>query len=315
MFYQRIRNLVSLAKYKYRTNKNKVISTICIICICSFIIAIVPKNLRIYFIDVGQGDSTLIITPLNKKILIDGGGTEFGDYNVGEKTLMPYLLARRIRKIDYIIISHFDTDHCQGLLYIMQEMKVKNVIIGKQYEENENYRKFVNIIKEKNIKVKVVEAGSRISIERNLYFDVLWPDSDNIITQNAINNNSLVCKLVYKKFSILFTGDIEEIAEKAIIAKYKNQLKSTVLKVAHHGSKTSSTMEFINAVNPKYALIGVGKDNKFGHPADITIQDLEAKNIQIYRTDEMGEVTINIKNLTKREKNVIIKRSCSKKGD
>lgn len=306
---------MSLAKYKYRKNKNKVISTICIICICSFIIAIVPKNLRIYFIDVGQGDSTLIITPLNKKILIDGGGTEFGDYNVGEKTLMPYLLARRIRKIDYIIISHFDTDHCQGLLYVMQEMKVQNVIIGKQYEENDNYKKFVNIIKEKNIKVKVVEAENRINIESELYFDVLWPDSDNIITQNAINNNSLVCKLVHKRFSILFTGDIEEIAEKAIIAKYKNQLKSTVLKVAHHGSKTSSTMEFINAVNPKYALIGVGKDNKFGHPADITIQDLEAKNIQIYRTDEMGEVTINVKNLTKREKNVIIKRSCSKKGD
>lgn len=268
------------------------ISTICIICICSFIIAIVPKNLKIYFVDVGQGDSTLIITPLNKKILIDGGGTEFGDYNVGEKTLMPYLLARRIRKIDYIVISHFDTDHCQGLLYIMQEIKVKNVLIGKQYEENENYKKFVNIIKEKNIKVKVVEAGSRISIERNLYFDVLWPDSDNIITQNAINNNSLVCKLVYKRFSILFTGDIEEIAEKAIIVKYKNQLKATVLKVAHHGSKTSSTIDFINAVNPKYALIGVGKDNKFGHPADITIQNLKAKNVKIYRTDEFGEVKI-----------------------
>lgn len=266
------------------------ISTICIICICSFIIAIVPKNLRIYFIDVGQGDSTLIITPLNKKILIDGGGTEFGDYNVGEKTLMPYLLARRIRKIDYIIISHFDTDHCQGLLYIMQEMKVQNVIIGKQYEENDNYRKFVNIIKEKNIKVKVVEAGNRINIERELYFDVLWPGSDNIITQNAINNNSLVCKLVYKKFSILFTGDIEEIAEKAIIVKYKNQLKSTVLKVAHHGSKTSSTIDFINAVNPKYALIGVGKNNKFGHPADITIQNLKGKNVRIYRTDQMGEI-------------------------
>ena len=163
---------MSLAKYKYRKNKNKVISTICIICICSFIIAIVPKNLRIYFIDVGQGDSTLIITPLNKKILIDGGGTEFGDYNVGEKTLMPYLLARRIRKIDYIIISHFDTDHCQGLLYIMQEMKVQNIIIGKQYEENDNYKKFVNIIKERNIKVKIVEAGSRISIERDLYFEM-----------------------------------------------------------------------------------------------------------------------------------------------
>ncbi len=187
-----------------------------------------------------------------------------------------------------------------GLLYIMQEIKVNNVIIGKQYETCENYKKFIEIVKKKNIKVNVVEAGQKINIERNLFFDVLWPCSDNMISENAINNNSLVCKLKYKNFSMLFTGDIEEIAEKAILAKYsknKNILKADVLKVAHHGSKTSSTIDFLKAVKPNYAVIGVGKDNNFGHPSDITIQNLKDMGVKIYRTDEIGE--IEIKGITK----------------
>lgn len=187
-----------------------------------------------------------------------------------------------------------------GLLYIMQEIKVNNVIIGKQYEKCENYKKFIEIVKKKNIKVKVVEAGQKINIERNLFFDVLWPCIDNMISENAINNNSLVCKLKYKNFSMLFTGDIEEIAEKAILAKYsknKNILKADVLKVAHHGSKTSSTIDFLKAVKPNYAVIGVGKDNNFGHPSDITIQNLKDMGVKIYRTDEIGE--IEIKGITK----------------
>lgn len=187
-----------------------------------------------------------------------------------------------------------------GLLYIMQEIKVNNVIIGKQYEKCENYKKFIEIVKKKNIKVNVVEAGQKINIERNLFFDVLWPCIDNMISENAINNNSLVCKLKYKNFSMLFTGDIEEIAEKAILAKYsknKNILKADVLKVAHHGSKTSSTIDFLKAVKPNYAVIGVSKDNNFGHPSDITIQNLKDMGVKIYRTDEIGE--IEIKGITK----------------
>lgn len=102
-------------------------------------------------------------------------------------------------------------------------------------------------------------------------------------------------KLVYKQFSILFTGDIEKIAEKEMLKKYKNdELKSTVLKIAHHGSKTSSTEEFINMVNPQIALIGVGENNKFNHPNEEVIDRLEKKNIKIYRTDENGEITLKI---------------------
>ena len=182
-----------------------------------------------------------------------------------------------------------------GLLYIMQEIKVNNIIIGKQYKSSENYEEFIKIVKEKKINVKIVEGGEKVSIEDNLYFDIIWPFSDNMISDNSINNNSLVCKLNYKNYSMLFTGDIEAIAEKAILKKYSkslNILKSDILKVAHHGSKTSSITEFIEKIKPKYAIIGVGEDNKFGHPSDSTIQNLEKANIRIYRTDKMGEIEI-----------------------
>ena len=195
----------------------------------------------------------------------------------GKETLMPYLLDRKIAVVDYIMVSHFDTDHVGGLLYIMQNMKVRNVIISNQAETSQNFQKFIKILKENKINLIVVNAGDKLSIEKDLYFDILWPDKNNFISENALNNNSIVCKLNYKNFSMIFTGDIEEIAEKKILEKYKNKsnlLKADVLKVAHHGSKTSSTEEFVEAVKPKIALIGVGENNTFGHPNDNVLERL-----------------------------------------
>ena len=282
--------------------RNKVIAILIILVIINpikYFSNIKQSNLKIYFVDVGQGDSTCIVTPKNKVILIDGGGNSKDEnYDIGKQTLLPYLLDKKINKIDYCIVSHFDSDHCGGLMYILKNLKVKNIIIGKQYKEYENYKEFIKIAKDKKINIRVVEAGEKITIEKNLYIDVLWPiNREKMVTQNAINNNSLVFKLRYINFSMLFTGDIEEIAEKEILDNYKENtefLKSTILKVAHHGSKTSSTKEFINIVKPKYAVIGVGKDNKFGHPSNVTIENLKTINTEIYRTDEMGEISINV---------------------
>lgn len=287
--------------YVYRMKiKKKTRHIICVLMIIALLsnyafYFIYNKELQINFVDIGQGDCTLICTPQGKNILIDGGGSENSSYDVGKNILFPYLLSRRIKKIDYIFISHFDSDHVGGLIYILKELKVKNIIMGIQYEECENYKNITKIAKDKNIKVKVVEAGKKVKIENDVYFDILWPSKDNMISQNAINNNSLVCKLTYKNFSMLFTGDIEKEAEDAILSRYKNNneiLRVNILKVAHHGSKTSTICNFLTVVNPKYAVIGVGKDNKFGHPSDITIENLNKENIQIYRTDQMGEIVI-----------------------
>lgn len=170
------------------------------------------------------------------------------------------------------------------------------MIISKQFENSENLERCLEIVNKKQINLIIVEGGESIKLEKDLYFEILWPISTSSILENALNNNSLVCKLVYNRFSILFTGDIEEIAETAILEKYNNfnLLKSDILKVAHHGSKTSSIMKFLKAVKPKIALIGVGKDNTFGHPSQITIDNLKLINTEIYRTDENGEIIIKI---------------------
>ena len=165
-----------------------------------------------------------------------------------------------------------------GLLTVMEELRVKQVIISKQGEDSENFQKFKEIIDKKRIKVAVANKGEKIQIEKNVYFYVLWPNNKELIKENILNNNSIVCKLHYNSFSMLFTGDIEKIAEDRILSEYTNNpsiLESCVLKVAHHGSKTSSTKEFIEAVQPKISLIGVGKDNKFGHPNQEIIERLE----------------------------------------
>ncbi len=188
-----------------------------------------------------------------------------------------------------------------GVLSVLEELKVKKVYISKQIEKSEKYNEFLNITNQKNIEVHEVVAGNRIHIEKNLYFDVLWPDHEQI-TRNALNNNSVVFNLYYKNFSMLFTGDIEEIAENEILNLYssnKNILSADVLKVGHHGSKTSTTEDFLNTVNPKIAVIGVGKNNNFGHPNMNVLDRLMNLNTSIYRTDLNGEIMIDVNNTSK----------------
>lgn len=286
------------AKIKPYSKKLVVIILIIILIANSCIFVQNHGKMIIYFIDVGQGDSTLIRTAKNKTILIDGGGSENSSFDVGEKTLLPYLLDRKITVLDYVVISHFDTDHCGGILYLMEHIKVKNIIISKQGKESSNYNKFKNIVLDKGISVIFVKKGDKIKIDNETYMDVLFP-SNNFISDNILNNNSIVTKVCYNNFSILFTGDVEEIAENEICREYHttDKLKANILKVAHHGSKTSSTAEFIKMVKPQIALIGVGEKNKFGHPNDGVIQRLKNMNTKIYRTDKMGEIVIQINNI------------------
>ncbi len=182
-----------------------------------------------------------------------------------------------------------------GVLTVLEEIKVKNIIIGKQFKDSENYQRLIKIAKEKKIKTIVVEATKKVTLEKNLYFEVLWPSSSQEITENSLNNNALVGRLLYQDFKMLFTGDIEEIAEREILKRYEKdlpKLRATVLKVAHHGSKTSSKKEFVEAVGAKYAFIGVGASNSFGHPSENTLELLRSNHCQYYRTDEEGEITI-----------------------
>ena len=272
-----------------KTNIKKVLIIISIIIITLnlilFCYSLIPKDLKSYFIDVGQGDSCLIVTPNNKKILIDGGEGE-------PEVLLSYLLDRRIKTIDYIMISHFDSDHCNGLIEVFKNIKVKNILISKQAYFCEEYKNIAKIINSKKIKVTFVKQGDKLNVDKNVKLDIFYPL--NNLEYDDLNNNSIVTKLTYNSFSVLFTGDIEK-SEEDLLDKYKNkELESDVLKIAHHGSKTSSSKEFLEAVKPKIALIGVGGNNNFGHPNKGVLQRLEDINCKIYRTDKMGEIEIRV---------------------
>lgn len=182
-----------------------------------------------------------------------------------------------------------------GIITLIQKLKVKNIIISKQKEDNDNLKEFLKIIENKNNNIILVEAGKRLEIEKDIYIDILWPSDNSKVSENILNNNSIVAKINYNKVSILFTGDIEEKAEKEILLKYKineNILKANILKVAHHGSKSSSSEEFLERVSPDIAIIGVGKNNKFGHPNKEVINNILKYKTEIYRTDKDGEIKV-----------------------
>lgn len=252
-------------------------------------------GLEINFVDVGQGDCTLIRAN-GKSILVDAGGSkDEKSFDVGKNTVFPYLLDRGIVSLDYVIVSHFDSDHCQGFNFILKNMKVKTAIICNIGQESEEYNHFVILAKENKTKIRYVQKGSIIKLGKNKIIEILYPDKNEKINDNAKNNNAIVFKLTWNKFSMLFTGDIEEKAERKILEMYKNKeekLKSNILKVAHHGSKSSTMQEFLEIVKPSLALIGVGENNNFGHPNDMVLNRLEQSGCKTYRTDMLGEITI-----------------------
>ena len=167
-----------------------------------------------------------------------------------------------------------------GMFYILENIKVKNIIIGIQAEEYENCKQFINLARKKKVKLIVLKKGDVLKIDKYTNLKVLFPDINNTIMENKINNNSLVFKFNYKNFSMLFTGDIEEEAEEYLVENYKKELNVDILKLAHHGSKTSSIDSFILYAKPKIVLIGVGAENNFGHPNNEVIK--RCKKIRRY---------------------------------
>lgn len=248
-------------------------------------------NLKVNFINVGEGDCILIEAPNKINILIDGGGTPQSDFDVGNKIVIPYLRRKGINEIDLLILTHPHLDHLEGLLPILKEFKVDMVLDSGLLCDSSEYKEFISLILEKGISYHKAKAGDNFIFSNNLEIFLLNPlyDSD-FYEESDFNNASIVVKLFYKNADFLFTGDIEEDAEKKLLA-WQNILQSDILKVAHHGSSTSTNLEFLDKVNPNIAVITVGK-NHFGHPSQKIIERLEDKNIQIYRTDEDGTVII-----------------------
>ncbi len=266
--------------------------------ILSFILLIIivqifypVDNLNVNFINVGEGDCILIEAPNKINILIDGGGTPQSDFDVGRKIVIPYLRRKGINEIDLLILTHPHLDHLEGLLPVLKELKVGAVLDSGFICDVSEYKEFISTIKEKNIPYYQTKSGDNYIFSKNMEMLILNPPHTfNLDNDSDFNNHSIVVKLYYKNSNFMFTGDIEREAERRLLV-WQNILNSNVLKLGHHGSSTSTTLEFLDKVDPIIAVITVGKNN-FGHPSQEVIERLEDRNIKIYRTDEDGTVII-----------------------
>jgi len=279
-------------KYKLRLDLKYFVIVSVLILGTLFYGAFIPKGLEVVFLDVGQGDSAFIRTCKGKTVLIDGGGYSSASANstsVGENIVIPFLLDYGVDRLDLVIATHGHDDHVQGLIPVLEKMKVDNLILP-QIPLDSGLKKIYDISQGQEIKVQMCSKGDLIQIDNNTYIDVLWPKKSAYIEESASNNNSLVLKLHYDKVKILFTGDIEKQAEEILINDNVD-LKSDVLKVAHHGSDTSTIQAFLNETNPDIAVISVGKNN-FGHPSKYVLDILKENQIMFFRTDYDGAVVL-----------------------
>lgn len=244
------------------------------------------SELKISFVDVGQGDCIFITTPDKKHILIDGGGKSKSSYSsldIGEDILKPYLYKHGVNKIDLIISTHFHDDHLNGLVPVLKNLNTSAFVMrgGSKYEDNNRIKD--ELIINDDI-IYSVAYGDTIDVGKHIKLYVLNPMG----IENDENDSSIVIKLVYKEFSVLFTGDISSEVEKRLL---DYNIKADVLKVPHHGSAFSLSRIFLEKVEPAAAVICVG-NNSFGHPSEKTLDILEETKVTLFRTDINGEIIV-----------------------
>lgn len=254
------------------------------------------KKLKVTFLDVGQGDCSVIQTPDDKTIIIDCGNKSL-TYDSGERTIAPYLKRNDITKIDFLILTHYHLDHVGGVKYLLENFEVDKVIDNGQRNVSNLSKTIDSLIIAKKITRLKVKSGSFIDGIENLRIYFLFPEQNEshqsyFSSEDNQNNESIVCKLKYKDVDILFTGDIEEEVEQPLQKNYSNFIKADILKVPHHGSSTSTTLPFLVRSKPEYSIISCGAYNKFNHPSVNILYRLENIGSKVLRTDLQGAVII-----------------------
>jgi competence protein ComEC len=244
--------------------------------------------LRITLIDVGQGDAILIESPNHKYVLIDAGPRQF-KYDAGERTIAPYLARHGINKLDAVIVTHGHSDHIGGVPYIVDHVKVASLVTAELNTTSSLYRKMKQVIRNEGVAEREVQTGQSIDLDPSTRFYVLHPKTSED-RQRSLNNTSIVVKLVYGKSVALLVGDAEKESEAELCRRFGSFLASDILKVGHHGSRTSSSGVFLRCVKPAVALVSVGAKNKFGHPSQETIERLIRYGSHVYRTDKEGAI-------------------------
>jgi competence protein ComEC len=245
-------------------------------------------RLHVHVLDVGQGDAIFIRTPAGRQVLVDGGPSP---------SLLLSRLGRRMpfwdRSLDVVVLTHPDGDHITGLVDVLERYEVDAVIYREEGCEEAICERWEALLEERGVAVHRGEAGLDVVLEEGLQMEVLHPGTELLVAE-SFNDNSLVTRLSYGRASLLLTGDVEAAAEERLLADGVD-VRSTVLKVAHHGACTSSTAAFLEAVDPEVAVISVGKENDFGHPCDEVVERLEAalgEGERLFRTDRDGTVEV-----------------------
>lgn len=239
--------------------------------------------LHVYFLNIGQGDAIFMRTPSGVNILVDGGPDKKILSEL--KDVLPFFDA----KIDYLISTHPDKDHIEGLIYVLKKYKVGRVLWNGDYKTNYLTSAFFQAARDKNIMPQAAAADGDIALEDGVLIDIIFPFRQNFSTQENTNANSVVANIIYGDNEILLTGDADnELEEKLLEAK--SRISADILKVGHHGSKFSTGEDFLNAVTPEYGVIQVGKDNKYGHPDSSVLKKLKERNSKIFRNDLNGRI-------------------------
>lgn len=276
---------VNELKRKKRLNYLVIISFIVFL-----IISFIPyfnRQFEVTFISVGQGDCALLRSPDDKYILVDGGGYLGLDSTQGKYTVLPYLQYKGIKELEIIFITHFDADHAMGILDILGNREVKLLVFPIDFERNEIAEMIIEKANRFNIPIILSQLGDYYRLG-DLFLKVLNPDPE--YRKISRNENSLVIKAEYHNFSVLLTGDLEEEGERRLLNK-DILLNSTILKLGHHGSNSSSSDLFLKAVSPQNGIISVGRNN-YGHPADEVIERSQKYGIGLWRTDEQGAIKV-----------------------
>ncbi|MDQ3076100.1 MAG: MBL fold metallo-hydrolase [bacterium] len=241
------------------------------------------RNLTFAVLNVGQGDAIFIESPTGTQILVDGGPRGKGMSELSR--VMPLF----DNTIDAIIITNPDADHIAGFLDVLKNYKVGQVFEAGTFNDSKTYRNLKDQIKNKNIPNTLAKKGMRLDLGGGAVIDILFPDRD--VSAWTTNDGSIVAKLTYGETSIMLTGDSTSETEDIILQSFSpSYLNSDILKVGHHGSHTSTSVEFVNAITPEYSLISLGKTNKYGHPHKETLETLENFGTEILRTDELGTI-------------------------
>ncbi|MFD1177735.1 ComEC/Rec2 family competence protein [Paenibacillus puldeungensis] len=268
---------------------------------------------HLQFIDVGQGDCTLITTPSGANILVDGGGTvSFGKpsdawrkrrdpYEVGAKTVVPLLKKRGIHRLDAMILTHGDQDHIGGLQAVLEQFPVDAVLINGSLAESKTMEKIMNTALNRHIPIYSAYRGMVLKPDERTRLDFLYPlpqDKKTASLPYAEDQNprSIVFRLEMNEAAFLFVGDLDEASEEEVLKLEKTEQRVDVLKVAHHGSKTSTTEDWLSYWKPAVGVISVGATNRYGHPHESVLTRLQKRGMAVFRTDQQGEIQIEVQN-------------------